>query len=341
MNEWADHVRSQARLIIDQIADLRRRMPSDEKTSAIENYYAMLEELFNCDLQLAQLRDTSHLLLRAEGEAFSHDPRVQLVSAIFTNVTTQVTDLTKAILGVREDGKVTPSSVDLALSGIARGSLYFGLNAQPPGKKVPLLGEADSLYDSTRRALNLIDDVAHTVEHDDDVVSLEEVSERIQDPGVRDAALLAVQRLAPSGRRGIESLSISGQNEKPALLTPDHRRAIRESLVKPVIHGEELTLTGYVREIDLDARRFDLRGIDDEQIRDVRCAYRTLANLRPRDLLGSYVRVQGLVERTADGIPRLVSVSDVSIRARATDEMYTIDETDTPLPLLKGPDDTE
>jgi hypothetical protein len=336
MNEWADQVRSQARLIIDQIADLRRRMPSEDKSSALESYYAMLEDLFNRDLQLAQLRDGSDLLLRAEGEAFSQDPRVQLVSAIFTNVTAQVTDLTKAILGVREDGRVTPSSVDLALSGIARGSLYFGLKAQPPGKKAPLLGEADSLYDSTRRALSLIDDVAHTVEHDDEIVSLEEVSERIEDAGVRDAALLAVQRLAPSGRRGIESLSISGQNEKPALLTSDHRRAIRESLVKPVIHGEKLMLTGYVREIDLDARRFDLRGIDDEQIRDVRCAYRTLPNLRARDLLGSYVRVQGLVERSADGIPRLVSVSEVVIRAKAPDDVYMADETDPPLPLLKG-----
>lgn len=336
MNEWADHVRSQARLIIDQIADLRRRVPFDGKTSALESYYAMLEELFDRDLRLAQLRDGSDLLLRAEGEAFSHDPRIQLVSAIFTNVTTQVTGLTKAILGVREDGRVTPSSVDLALSGIARGSLYFGLKAQPPGKKAPLLGEADSLYDSTKRALSLIDDVAHTVEHDDEIVSLEQVSELIEDPSVRDAALLAVQRLAPSGRRGIESLSISSRNEKPALLTTDHRRAIRESLVKPVIHGEELALTGYVREIDLDARRFDLRGIDDAQIRDVRCAYRTLPNLRARDLLGSYVRVQGLVEKSADGIPRLLSVTEVAIRARAPDDNYEIVETDPPLPLLKG-----
>lgn len=336
MNEWAVHVRSQARMIVDQIADLRRRMPSDEKTSAIEGYYAMLEELFNRDLQLAQLRDGSDLLLRAEGEAFARDPRVQLVSAIFTNVTTQVTGLTKAILGVREGGRLTPASVDLTLSGIARGSLYFGLKAQQPGEKAPLLGETDSLYDSTRRALSLIDDVAHTVEHDDEVISLEKVSERIDDPGVRDAALLAVQRLAPSGRRGMETLSISSQNEKPALLTPDHRRAIRESLVKPVIHGEELTLSGHVREIDLDARRFDLRGIADEQIRDVRCAYRTLPNLRARDLLGSYVRVHGLVERTHDGVPRLVSVSDVTIRARAPEDVDILEETDTPLPLLKG-----
>lgn len=338
MNEWADHVRSQARLIIDQIADLRRRMPSEEKSSALQNYYSMLEDLYHRDLQLAQLRDGSDLLLRAEGEAFSHDPRIQLVSAIFTNVTTQVTGLTKAILGVREEGRVTPASVDLALSGIARGSLYFGLKAQPPSEKAPLLGDADSLYDSTRRALNLIDDVAHTVEHDDELVSLEQVSERVSDPGVRDAALLAVQRLAPSGRRGVASLSISSQNEKPALLTPDHRRAIRASLVKPVIHGEEISLSGYVREIDLDARRFELRGIDDEQIRDVRCAYRSLPNVRLRDLLGSYVRVQGLVERTADGIPRLVSVADVMIRALAPDDVYILQEAQPPLPQLK--DDT-
>jgi predicted RNA-binding protein len=148
--------------------------------------------------------------------------------------------------------------------------------------------------------------------------------------------MLAVQRLAPSGRRGIETISISSQDERPALLTSEHRRAIRESLVKPVIHGEEIQLSGYVREIDLDAHRFDLRGIDDEQIRDVRCAYRSLPGVRARDLLGSYIRVYGLIERTADGIPRLLSVLDVDIRQQAPEDVYMVDDDQPPLPLLKG-----
>jgi hypothetical protein len=247
-----------------------------------------------------------------------------------------VTDLTKVILGKWADGRVSPSSLDLSLSGMARGSLLFGLTADVDMKgDFPLLRDRDTLFVSTREALTAIDLVAHVVEDNQDGVELAEVSERIDDPRIRDAALLAVQRLSPSGRRGIETLAISGQEERPAFLTSEHRRAIRESLIKPVIHGEEVQLSGYVREIDLDAHRFELRGVDDEQIRDVRCAYRSLPGVRAKELLGSYVRVNGLVERTADGIPRLLSVLRIDIRKHAPDDLYLIDDEGSALPLLK------
>lgn len=321
MMAWADQVRGQARLVISQIAEMRARLPQGTGDQALESYYRMLEELFEKDLRLAQLRDDSDLLLRAEGEAFSHDPRLQLVTSIFSNVTNQVTGLAKAILGVRQDGAITPSVVDLGLSGIAKGSLYFGLKAQTPDLTAPLLGEADALFDSTKRALQIIDDVAHTVEGNDETVSVEAVSEVIEDPKVRDAALLAVQRISPSGRRGFDTVSVSGGAKSPAELRPSHRRAIRESLDRPVIKGDEIQFTGQVREIDLDAFRFELRGIADHQVRDLRCAYRGVEGIHPRQLLGATVRVRGLVERSANEIPRLMSISELTIVRDAPEQL--------------------
>jgi hypothetical protein len=321
MTQWANYVRKQARLIIDQLADLQRHQKIGGESSAIDSYYKMLEDLFDQDLRLAQLRDDSDLLMRAEGEAFDHDPRLQLVSSIFSNVTTQVTGLTNAILGVRADGKITSTSVELGLSGMAKGSLYFGLKAQLPDKKAPLLGDADSLYDSTVRALKIIDDVAHTVQRDDEIVSLEEVSEVVVDPRVRDAALVAVQRISPSGRRGIDSISVSGGERAPAELTPLVRKAIRASLDKPVIRGEIIEFVGQVREIDLDARRFELRGIADLQVRDVRCAYRNVKGVNPKALLGATIRARGLVDRAPDDIPRLMSVTDIEFVREAPDHI--------------------
>jgi hypothetical protein len=321
MTVWADQVRAQAHLVIDQIAELRARLPTSAHSSAMFSYHKMLEELYERDLRLAQLRDDSDLLLRAEGDAFTHDPRLQLVTSIFSNVTNQVTDLTKAILGARADSPVTPRVVDLGLSGIAKGSLYFGLKAQLPDLAAPLLGEADSLFDSTKRALKIIDDVAHTIERDDEHVSMEDVSEVVIDPRIRDAALVAVQRIAPSGRRGIESMSISGGEKAPAELTSAHRKAIRTSLDRPVIRGEEIEFVGQVREIDLDARRFDLRGIANHQVRDLRCAYRSVEGANPRKLLGATVRARGLVERAADEVPRLMSVRSLEIIREAPDHL--------------------
>jgi hypothetical protein len=199
--------------------------------------------------------------------------------------------------------------------------LYFGLKAQTPEGTVPLLGDVDSLYDSTLRALKIIDDVAHTVEHDDENVSLEEVSEVIDDPRVRDAALVAVQRMSPTGRRGIDTISVSGATSAPAELTPIVRRAIKMSLNKPVIRGEEIEFLGQVREIDLDARRFDLRGIADEQVRDLRCAYRNVPGVNPKALLGATVRARGLVERAPDEAPRLMSVLAIDIVREAPEQL--------------------
>ncbi|WCT73263.1 hypothetical protein PQ455_16840 [Sphingomonas naphthae] len=322
MTVWADQVRLQVRLIIDQIANIRARSLDNDGTMgvALESYYKMLDDLYDRDLRLAEVRDKSDLVLRVEGVAFDGDPNLQLVTSIFSNVTSQVTGLTKAILGVWADGRVTPKSVDLGLSGIARGSLYFGLKAQIDSNKYPVLGEIDTLFDSTRRALKIIDDVAHTIEHDSDKVSLEEVSEIIVDPKIRDAALVAVQRISPTGRRGIDAVSVSGTEGAPAELTNEHRKAIRQSLDRPVIRGEEIEFIGQVREIDLDSRRFDLRGIADEQVRDVRCAYRTV-DISPRNLLGATVRARGLVERTNDEIPRLMSVTSLSIIREAPEHL--------------------
>jgi hypothetical protein len=321
MTLWADQVKAQVRLIVGQIADVRANEAGNHALieRALEPYFAMLDQLYQQDLRLAEVRDNSDLLLRVEGLAFESEPNIQLVSSIFSNVTSQVTDLTKAILGIWAEGKVTPKTVDLGLSGIAKGSLYFGLKAQVSNDK-PLLGKIDTLYDSTRRALMIIDEVAHTIEHDPENVSIEEVSEVVIDPKVRDAALLAVQRISPSGRRGIDAVSVSGADRKPAELTSQHRKAIRESLDKPVLGGDEIELVGQVREIDLDAHRFDLRGITNEQVRDVRCAYRGL-DVRPRDLIGATVRARGLVERTRDDIPRLMSVTAIQIVRPAPEDI--------------------
>lgn len=336
MKSWKEQIERQARLLISEIASLERQIDPSKSTGSVDALYRRLNELYADDYRLADLRDRSDLLLRFKGGAFEHEPRLQLVASLFDNVTNRITDLTKVILGNWADGRVTPASLDLSLSGIAKGSLILGLSAdRGNSENAPLLGQSDTILVSTHEALQWIDVVAHVVERNDDIVRMEEISERIPNPKIRDAALLAVQRLAPSGRRNIESLAVSSASERPALLDSDHRRAIRVSLVKPVIHGEQITLSGHVREIDLDAHRFDLRGIDDHQIRDVRCAYRDL-RVRKSDLLGSYVTVNGLVERAADGIPKLLSVLDLEIRELAPDELHQIDETETPLPFLKS-----
>jgi hypothetical protein len=338
MTTWKAQLEKQARLLIREIVMLEGSLGSDYVGSSLQSLYETLERIYSNDMSIADLRDRSDLILKLRGEALEDGARLQLVTSILENVTGRVTDLTKVMLGEWAEGRVTPSSLDLALSGMARGSLLLGLTTSLDKKgRSTLLGDKDTLFVSTQRALQTIDIVSHIVDEREGPIELEEVSEQVVDPMVRDAALLAVQRLAPSGRRGIDTLTVIGQDGPPAMLTAEHRKAIRDSLLKPVIHGDDIQLAGYVREIDLDAHRFELRGIDDQQIRDVRCAYRDLAHIRARDLLGSYIRVRGLVERTADGVPRLLSVLDIEILQHPREEIYLVDDGERPLPLLRGP----
>jgi hypothetical protein len=314
-------------MVIGQIAGLRSRGGEEAglPDAALQMYYDMLDRLYEQDLRLAQVKDRSDLLLRVEGEAFNADPRLQLVSTVFSNVTHQVTDLTKAILGFAAKGRVTPGAIDLGLTGIAPGSLYIGLKAVVgvTADGGALLGEADTLYKSTKHALKIIVDVAHTVEGDSEHVSMEDVSEVVSDPRIRDAALVAVQRISPSGRKGFDTVSVSGMqsSSKPAELRSTHRTAIRNSLSKPVIRGDEIEFSGQVREIDLDARRFELRGITNTEIQDLRCAYRDFDGVKPRSLLGATVKVRGLVERAADEIPRLMSITDLQVLKAPPDDL--------------------
>src|SRR3569833_1894217 len=129
MSSWKEQVEKQARMLLREIAALERHLDPNGPTSSIDQLFGTLERLYTADLPTADLQDRSDLVLRLKGAAFDDRPRLQLVTSIFENVTSQVTDLTKVILGRWAEGRVTPSSIDLTLSGIARGSLLIGLSA--------------------------------------------------------------------------------------------------------------------------------------------------------------------------------------------------------------------
>jgi len=68
---------------------------------------------------------------------------------------------------------------------------------------------------------------------------------------------------------------------------------------------------GEVRELDLDARRFELRRIETGVVNDVRCAYDEALAGSARRWLGHRVEVTGKIERLSNGAPRLISVDKI------------------------------
>ena len=76
---------------------------------------------------------------------------------------------------------------------------------------------------------------------------------------------------------------------------------------------EVQTYEGVVREIDLDARRFDLRRIVEAEIEDLRCIYPIDFYKVANKLLNKKLRVKGKIARASSGKPRLLLIDNLDI----------------------------
>jgi hypothetical protein len=331
MTAWVQQIENRAKLIHSEIALWQSRAVElgIDLDLVCGPFYKILNDLYSEDLPLAKARDSSDLLLHIEGAAVDDIPRLSLVSSVFSNVKGQVRDLTKAIFGIVADHRLPPHEVDLGLSGLAKGSLFVGFNVAPFREQYGqrnLLGNDDLLFQATKNALRTINAVSHTIEFSEAEEATLKVAEIVSDPLVRDAALVAVRRIAPTGRAGVSRIGVTSSSDERglAVLTPDSRRQIGKMLERPVQSKEVMEFEGVVREIDLDAKRFDLRGIANEKVQDIRCVYVGLEEVHPRRLLDSKVRVRGLVERRADEVPRLLAVSSVEFLDNASSQQLDL-----------------
>jgi hypothetical protein len=327
---WTNEVSRRAKLIHDEIASLQRWVSessgSDELLDDLcRPYYELLEQLYEEELPIASAKDHSDFLLHYEGPAvLGPNPKISVVARAIDNVRKQVTNVAKAIAeleGALDSAHRLPAELDLEISGFARGSLYLGfrlpsaqeISAQH-GQNLNLFGADDQLYNSVKRAIRTIGvAVAHVTVHG----STDGLQDEIDDPKVRDCALTALENLAPSRKSGIETVRIGGRaleglNVRP--LTFDVHNLARRVLKTPVA-GELLeAFEGVVREIDLDDRRFELRGIQDEQVDNIRCAYSdSIDDVEAKAWLNVFIRVTGNVEKSPRGRPRLIQVHSVEV----------------------------
>ena len=326
MTAWLQQLEHRVRLIHDEIAEwrVRAREMNVDPNLACAPFYEILDQIYSEDFPLARARDNSDLLLHIHGRAVEEAPRISFVSGLFNNVKTQVKDLTKAIVGILPDKRVSAQDIDLGLSGFARGSLFIGFNVPLPRERQGhenLLGTEDPLYKATKDALKIINRVSYILETDEPAEAFHQTAVAVDDPKVRDAALISIRRIAPSGRQGVSSIQIIGSSDEQAsaTLTPETRSKIARMLINPTSSNEVIEIEGVVREIDLDAKRFEIRNVIDHAINDIRCVYNESIVTRPRSLLDARVRVRGRVERRSDNLPRLIALDEVAIVEPAKD----------------------
>lgn len=310
---WEGSIRHRAHLLHQQIAAMQRLVRDANGTEqqaeeACRGLYRLLDQLYEEDLPVARALDRSDLLLHLDGEGLhARNPRLSLVTGIMGDVRKQVGTMIKTLVSSVNEAVELPRDFDLGLSSFARGSLYLGFCLPETNADLVML-PGDPLFEASRQALSTLGEITSLC---DQPQAYEAIRRDFADPKLRDAALSAVGHLAPSGRRGVSSVAVAGRALKTDswhTLTPQTREQIRSWLDRPLLSDEVVELTGRVRAIDLDLRRFDLRRIDNQP--DLRCIYPAAFDPPAKTWLDQVVRVRGQVE-TFQGAARLLQVQSV------------------------------
>ena len=315
MDNWVDSLHDRAGIVHDQIAAalMAQQRTGVDVSGLLKTYRQLLREIYSESLPLADLHDRSDIIMRAEGPAAQHHASSSsMVAWLCSEAQKRFSELGVASLHlVGETAKQVQNNLRVLLNGVAPGSLYLGFSVDTTDESTRaldfLLPEKENALGLIRGALGLLPLIPEFVGNES--VSAE-FAERVEDPVLRDAALMAAYHLAPTGQRGIHTLELNAprQDSKTSALTNRERVVIRESaLRRPILkqtkHG---SFIGQLREIDLDTQRFQLRNVPG--IGTLRCTLGGLSAETARRFIGSGVKVTGPYEADHNDKPRLMNV---------------------------------
>lgn len=317
-DDWERVTRERARILQRNILSLRRwadGAASEDREDAEKVFemlarrsFQALEEITFEDLPLARLLDQADLVMRVDGDATSHrgSARVSLVAKFLTSVQRALGQIVREL--ARGSGVNWQQLADLTFLGTAPGSLYIGFAVPHPED----LGELPGI--APVDAVKLLGDALRCLAEGSNAVAeeapLEKLEKQLPDPRVRDVVLSSVHTLAPARGSGVKLIELSGSGAPATALTLETRASSSVLLKETATRAKtRASYVGTVREIDLDAKRFELRGI--AEVGTLRCAYETAESETPKAWVDARVEVRGMVEVDRKGAPALMWVAVV------------------------------
>jgi len=320
---WTKTVERKAFIIHSQLAEARRlALANDANGEAVSApYLKLLSNLYSEEFPFAQLADSSDLVARFKGPAVDVlDPTVSIVISLFSEIREQIRGIAKSVVGLATDKRMLwPAQLDPHLSGVAHGSLVVGISVSPPtsdtlkGHQYDIEGASTQVFESVRAAVRSLSLISRYV--GESAVS-ESIRDAFPDPAVRDTVMVAAKRLAPTGRRGIDSVSFFSpdqEQEKVQPLTPKSRLILAHALIAPVKVSARGSFEGILREIDLDARRFEIRGVSG--VGAIRCVYGPVHDQTVKGALDARIRVSGRYETVDGHQPRFIAIDTMDVLA--------------------------
>jgi len=294
-------------------------------TKALINpYYDLISDIYNNDMPFAKTMDRSDLVIRAEGSRVRENAtHINAVYTLFNKTRMEVHRLAKSIAGIADVRSPLTSDVDLMLTGTAPGSFIFGV-ALPPAvepKQTSCLQE-----DPVRQAvMDALIDMSTLSLHVNSKVDMGGLREDIPDPGELDALMVSAVAMSPTGKSGIDGITLYSQKreyDRANPLTPTTRKIFREKVKSPITDKKvEGSFVGIVREIDLDAKRFEIRGVElAGEKGGIRCVFNKSHNIE--NILNMPLRVKGMYVTDKSGRPKLMEVDSIIPLPKAHQESF-------------------
>lgn len=324
MGAWVDAARDSIRIVLDELSATRSLALDDEfRALAEEPHWSQLEGML-VDYSFARVLDESHLVARLEGPSVESGMSAALLSTMVREIWKHVKTATTAAVALSSSPEHTvagwapkwPESLGMDVTGTGAGSLFLGFRATRDTQ--PEVGFVDAGFDALHTVMS---DIAEAPQYLTESGVTDEIAERFPDDALRDSILSAVYHLSPTGRRGIAAVTFYGGGasthpRQPATpLTPSIRKALKPLIDQPFSQGSVASVfSGTIRAVDLDARRFVLRGVP--EVGAVRCVYPATLDAKVKELLTSGKKAEVRGSYLPTEMPRLVQVEgDIAVKA--------------------------
>lgn len=322
---WEQRTLNKARSVHSEISELRTFLAGEGTNEAnaghlFEGHYSALHELYLERMPIAVALDESDLVLQYHGSLVKHGfCPLSRMHRIFDNLRKELVHVTKTHPNLSAKSFRWKGDMDLDVT-VANPKLMFGFRLPQPEEAdddVRLLrGFSDPLYLAVKDSLELMGVVSASLQD-------ERPRERIDDfargrPAIDvaliDAALHAARRFIPLREPKIESVEVGGRmvpEGHPLDMGKEEWTRATEALKVTRIPEDTAEVRGSLMAVDYETMRFELRAIQDYQVRSVRCQYRPEHEEIVKTHGKKRVWAKGLAEFDRDQNPRYLIVDEL------------------------------
>jgi hypothetical protein len=324
---WTERTLQKARSVHSEIAELRRFLSGEQLDPAenlhlFDGHYGALEDLYLDRMPIAVALDQSDFLLQYHGPLVRRGfCPLSRMHRLFDNLRKELVHVTKSHRNLSLKSVRWKGEMDLEVT-VANPKLIFGFRVpdpQSPDLQNPqITGFQDPLYLAVKDSMELMGVVTASLHDERPRERIEEFAHGRPEIDVAfvDAALHAARRLIPLREPKIECVEVGGRmvpDGQPVEMGPEEWTRATEALKVTRIPEDIAEVHGCLMAVDYETMRFELRSIQNWDIRSVRCKYKPEHESMVKQSGKKRVFAKGLAEFDRDHNPRFLLVDELRV----------------------------